>query len=241
MPAVSIQNITAGNPQNPGTGNTVTGESTIAFDTTSKELKLFDGTTLRSIAAPSFASGSVSAPASANIGLKAGGSTVTAVEYGDAFLHQTVITLTALPLTLIDATVGAGVKIYDFPEGAITILGALGSVAETTTAADLTTTLNTGVTYNWGVGTTTQANGTLATTEQDIIPTTNGTASATTGVAGAASAGVRTAAPACFNGTVTAKDAFFNVGIALNTDIDGNTTTTWTGTITILWAFAGDQ
>lgn len=46
MPADKIFNITGGNPSNPGTGNTVTGESSVAFDTTSKKLKTFDGTTL---------------------------------------------------------------------------------------------------------------------------------------------------------------------------------------------------
>lgn len=167
------------------------------------------------------------------------GSTVTVVERGDGVVHQTVFTLTALPLTLADATVGAGVKIYDFPAGVVTILGASGSVAETTTSA-LASTLNASVTYNWGVGTTTQASGTLATTEQDIVPTTNGTASATVNVAAAASAGVRIAAPANFDGHTTAIDAYFNVGIAGATDIDGDATTTWTGTITITWLFNGD-
>mgnify|MGYP001619742030 FL=1 len=106
------------------------------------------------------------------------GSTVSAVEYGNGIIHQTVLTLAVTPLTLRDVELGQGVKIYDFPAGGVTILGATGTVRETTTSA-LATTLNASVTYNWGVGTTTQANGTLATTEQDIIPTTNGTASAT--------------------------------------------------------------
>lgn len=176
---------------------------------------------------------------SVNNGAKAG-ATVAVTEYGNGIIHLTKFVLTALPLTLADATVGAGVKIYDFPEGVITILGAFGNVAETTTSV-LASTLNAGVTYNWGVGTTTQANGTLATTEQDIIPTTNGTASATIAVAGAASKGVRTTAPVNFDGSVTAKDAFFNVGIALNTDIDADATTTWTGTLYVTWLFHGDQ
>lgn len=174
-----------------------------------------------------------------NVGAK-NGATVTAVEKGlGGFLHETTLTLTDLPLTLIDLSNGAGVKIYDFPEGAITILGASGSVTEKTTST-LASTLHTGVTYNWGVGTTTQASATLATTEQDIIPTSNGTASATINVAGAASKGIRTAAPAIFDGSATAKDAFFNVGIATATDITGDATTLWNGTIKIQWMFNGD-
>lgn len=162
------------------------------------------------------------------------GATVSAVENGNGIFHMTVLTLTALPLTLADATVGAGVKIYDFPVGMITVLSASGSVAETTTSA-IATTLNSGVTYNWGVGTTTQANGTLATTEQNIINTTNGSSSTTIDVAAAASSSAQTVAPLAYNGKSTAIDAFFNVGIAGATDIDADATTTWTGTITITW------
>lgn len=174
-----------------------------------------------------------------NIGAK-NGATVTAVEKGiGGFIHETTLTLTDLPLTLIDLSNGAGVKIYDFPEGVITILGASGSVTEKTTSA-LAGSLHTGVTYNWGVGTTTQASATLATTEQDIIPTSNGTASATINVAGAAAKGVRVAAPANFDGSTTAKDAFFNVGITTTTDITGDATTIWNGTIKIVWLFNGD-
>jgi hypothetical protein len=126
------------------------------------------------------------------------------------------------------------VKIYDFPTGLITVLNASGSVSETTTST-LASTLNAGVTYNWGVGTTTQANGTLATTEQNIIGTTNGTASATINVEAAASSSITPLTLASFNGKSTAIDAFFNVGIATATDIDGDATTTWNGTITLAW------
>src|SRR3990167_7991585 len=175
---------------------------------------------------------------SSNVGTK-NGSTVSVVEYGNGLFHQTVFTLTATPLTLRDTEQGLGVKIYDFPAGGITIMGATGKVAETTTSI-LADTLNASVTYNWGVGTVTQANGTLATTEQDIIPTTNGTASATINVAGADSLAARIADAANFNGVSTAIDAFFNVGLATADDIDADATTTWTGTITISWLFNGD-
>jgi len=169
------------------------------------------------------------------------GGTVTVVEDRVlGVLFKTVFTLTAMPLTLTDAAAGGGTKIYDFPEGAINILGAAGSVALKTTST-LASTLNAGATYNWGVGTTTQANGTLATTEQDILPTTNGTASATINVAGATSNGARVTTNAAFDGTGTAKDAFFNVGIATGSDIDGDATVTVTGTITIFWMYFGDK
>ncbi len=170
-----------------------------------------------------------------NAGTLAAVTGLTVAEYGlFGVFHRTVFTLAAVPITLLDTTVGAGTKFYDFPLGQTLILAASGQVAETTTSV-LSSTLNTGITYNWGVGTVTQANGTLATTEQDIIPTTNGVASATINVAGAISKGVRTATPATFDGHSSAKSAFFNVGVASATDIDGDATTLWTGTIEIVW------
>ncbi len=179
-------------------------------------------------------------PTTVNIGAN-NGSTVSVVESGGAFYHQTVLTFTATPLALSDTNVGGGVLIYTFPVGAITILGAVGSIAEKTTST-LSSTLNTGVTYNWGVGsviTTTQGSGTLATTEQDIIPTTNGTASATINVAGAVSKGIRVGNAVAFNGNSSAVVANLNIGIATGTDIDGDATTTITGSVTISWLFGG--
>lgn len=168
------------------------------------------------------------------------GATVVATEQLGA-VHQTIIALNATPITISDTNVGGGVKLYDFPAGRIGILGAVGTVALTTTSA-LASTLNAGSTVNWGVGsviTTTQASGTLATTEQDIIPTTNATSSATVNVAGAASNGAL-AASLQLDGTTTAVDANLNIGVATNTDIDADATVTVTGTIVITWVNYGD-
>lgn len=171
-----------------------------------------------------------------NIGAK-NGATVSAVETGfGGTTHKTVLTLTATPITMRDTEQGGGVKIYDFPLGAITIVGASGSIAVITTSI-LANTLNTGVTCNWGVGTTTQASATLATTEQDILTVSAFTASATINVAGATATKGRTAAPANFDGTATAIDAFLNLAVAGATDIDADATVTVTGTITISWLF----
>jgi hypothetical protein len=165
------------------------------------------------------------------------GATVSAVEYGDAYYHKTVLTLTALPLTLVnaDGLNGAGVKIYDFPLGAITLLSGAASIAETTTSV-LASTLHASSVINVGVGTTTQVNAVLATTEQNLVTKFNVTASATINVAGSAAAG-SLITPANFNGSVTAIDAFFNVGVANDANIDANATTTYTGTVTLIWTF----
>jgi hypothetical protein len=170
------------------------------------------------------------------------GATLSAVEYGDGILHQTVITITALPLTVLDTGTGVGVKIYDFPAGGITILGATGTIAETTTST-LSSTWHSNVAYTWGVGTVTQAAGTtLSTTQCNILPGTAGTAgvtSTTVSVAAVANLAGSIYAATSFNGVSTAIDAFFNVATAA-ADIDADASTLWTGTVTISWLFNQD-
>lgn len=168
------------------------------------------------------------------------GATVSAVELGNGIQHQTVITLTATPVGLLDSKVGGGVKIYDFPPGRILIQGAVGSFAFTTTTED-TATLNAAKTANWGLGsviTLNQGSGTLATTEQDIIPTTNYTTAAKN-TASSASGGML-AASAQFDGTTASLDCHLNIGVATATDIDGDATVTATGAATITWINLGD-
>lgn len=164
------------------------------------------------------------------------GATVTATETRGV-VNKTVLTFAALPLTIRDTQQGGGVKVYDFPEGRIAFLGATGSIALTTTSV-LASTLNAGVTCNWGVGTTTQASATLATTEQNIVQVANVTSSATINVAGAASGSF--GAATAIDGTGTAVDAYLNVAVAGATDIDADATVTVTGTVTIHWINLGD-
>lgn len=159
---------------------------------------------------------------------------VTVSESGDGTFHQTVFTLAAVPVTMRDTEQGGGVKIYDFPLGRIQRIGATGTIAVTTTSV-LADTLNTGVTCNWGVGSTTQASATVATTEQDFVNVTAFTSSATINVAGANATGVGAAVLASLDGTSTAVDAFLNLAVALNTDIDGDASVTVSGTIKITW------
>lgn len=165
------------------------------------------------------------------------GATVTAAETGVGTVHQTVLTLTATPVTMRDTEQGGGVKIYDFPEGRIAFLGAVASIAVTTTSV-LADTLNAGVTCNYGVGSTTQASATLATTEQDIVQVAAFTSSATINVAGAVAkaAGAATA----LDGTTTPIDAYLNLAVAGATDIDANATVTVSGTVTLNWINLGD-
>lgn len=169
------------------------------------------------------------------------GSGVSLTEYGAGGIHQTSFVITAMPLTILNAVAinqASGLKIYDFPEGRLLILGATGTIAETTTSA-LAGSLTTAKSCRWGVGTTIGVNATLATTEQDLIPVTAITSSATINVAGAASSAAL-AASAQFDGTATAKDAYLNFSVPTDGDLAGDATITLTGTINITWVLLGD-
>jgi hypothetical protein len=171
-----------------------------------------------------------------NVGAKAG-ATVFATEYGNGIIQQTYLMFTNTPLTVRDTEQGNGVKVYDFPKGQLHVLGAIGEMAMTTTSV-LADTLNAGSTCKWGMGTTTQANATLATTEQDIIPVTSITSSAVINVAGATSKAFLAAA-ALFDGTGTAKDLYLNISVPTATDIDADATVLLNGWVQITWIKVG--
>ena len=101
----------------------------------------------------------------------AAAATVVATEYGDGVLHKTVLTCTALPITIADdegvAQYG-GAKVYDLPEGLIMTMGAVIDGAVTLGATGT-------ITDTWAggvaLGTATATTGTTLTgTEADIMP-----------------------------------------------------------------------
>jgi hypothetical protein len=108
---------------------------------------------------------------SATVGAKAG-ATVTARESGDDLIRRTILTLADTPISFQDdAGVGqfGSVTLYDMPAGNIVFLGAVVDVDLALTAAAWTDTAAGDV----GLGTTAVTDGdALATTEQNIIPTT---------------------------------------------------------------------
>ena len=166
---------------------------------------------------------------------------VSAVEYGDGILHQTVFTLGPLLQTVTDALAYASTKIYDFPAGRINILGCTANVqfAVTTDRTDTTGTINASAALKWGLGTAAASNITLASTMVDLMPKTavtlDGAEDAYTALAGSP-----LAAAALLDGTGTAKDAFFNVGFETNTEIDNDGVLACNGTITLTWINLGD-
>src|SRR5688572_13238439 len=143
------------------------------------------------------------------------GSTVTAKEYGSDVLHKTILTCTATPITITDDAGVAqygGVKVYDFPAGAICVLGA---VIDGALTAGVTGT----IIDNWdgdvALGTATATTGaTLTGTEADILQSTSVSAGASDKIGIAEAFPVATALTESgarwHNGTATAIDMFLN-------------------------------
>jgi hypothetical protein len=168
------------------------------------------------------------------------GTGVTVSEEGSGPVQKTVLTFTNAAIALTDeagVVAYGGLKVYDLPAGSILILGALADLDITKSSA--------GVNNDWdgdfGVGTATAGNNNaLATTEQDIIPTT-ATPQAS---AGATTANGQSSATEnkVHDGTGTAKDVYLNF---LVDDADHDVGSTAcnlivNGTLTLHWINLGD-
>lgn len=140
--------------------------------------------------------------------------------------------------TVVNGTEYQGTKFFTFPEGRFYVVGAVATLQQKTTSV-LASTLNASVTGAIGVGTATASATTLATSMQDIIPTTAFTSSATINVAGTAVSAVL-ASPAVFDGTTTAKSLYLNTAYATTTDVDADATQTISGVLNVAWVFLGD-
>lgn len=154
-------------------------------------------------------------------------------------VQKTVLTFKNAPLALVDAAgvvARCALKIFDFPEGAVIIQGAVVDLALTKSAA--------GVNADWdgdfSLGSAAAAaDATLTGTEANVIAST----ATPQAVAGATTAKAVSAAAVQLDGTATPVDLYLNV---LVDDADQDVTTTPTnlianGTITILWANLGDK
>lgn len=170
--------------------------------------------------------------------------TVTAVEYGCAdTVHKTVLTLTAsvIAVTSVGAANGyAGLKIYDFPEGYVRILGCVADFTDISIdaakQADFTDATPEG---DIGVGSVIMANADAMGT--DATDDDYATASAFTMSAYAATATCAPEAAQNMDGTGTAKDLNVNVLIdAADIDDDVASEVLVTGTVTVLWSNLGD-
>lgn len=167
---------------------------------------------------------------------------VTATEYGDESFHKTVLTCTALPLSIADdegvAQYG-GVQVYTMPKGAIISLGA--SVKGNLTLG-VTGTIIAAFTGVNALGTATAGTGaTLTGTEATWLQST-ANAEAAAKVAAIASCSVATALTESpgrvVDGRTTAAPVFLNFAIADDASHTAGTGT-FTGTITLAWVNVG--
>ena len=154
----------------------------------------------------------------------------------DARVNRTVLTLNS-PITCTDngaAGCHGSQKVYDFPEGAVTILSVV---------PDLTLTFNDSAnvsataTVNVALGTAAAGadNEALTGTEADLSAVEAVALSANVG-----SYGSILAAPVTFDGTATAKDAYLNLAVAA-ADASGDEVCVVTGTVVITWVDGGDN
>jgi hypothetical protein len=164
---------------------------------------------------------------------------LTVTEEGVGPFKKSVINFSNVALALTDnpgVIAYGGMKIYDFPEGSVWIMGAVANLVLTKSSA--------GVNADWdgdfGVGTATAGNdAALAAGEQSIIPTT----ATPQAVAGATTAkGRNSSVLGPLDGSATAIDLYVNF---LVDDVDHNVAGTpcnliLNGTITVHWANLGD-
>lgn len=163
---------------------------------------------------------------------------VVATETGDNLIHKTVLTCTALPLSVADDAGVAqygGVKVYEFPLGLINTIAARMSGNLTMGATGTFIDAFTGVNALGSVVATTGA--TLAAGEATWLQET-ANATAATKVAAISSISVATqlteSASRVFDGRTTKAPVFLNFAIADDVTHTAGTGT-FTGTITFAW------
>lgn len=173
------------------------------------------------------------------------GSTVTVAEYGNGVLHKTLLTCAATPVTITDETGvvqwGGTAKLYDFPEGAILIFGAVidGSITLGVTGT---------IENNWAggiaLGTITATTGaTLISTEADILKEVDvSAATAKVAVVDAVPSvtQIDQSAAVWLDGTGTAKDMYLNL-VVDDSGTHTSGTGTYTGTVQVVWLNLGDK
>ena len=164
------------------------------------------------------------------------GTGVSVAEEGNNVIHRTVFTLSSLSVAMTDAGAAGShgsQKIYDFPAGAIQILGC--SYDLTTLAGAGGIADNAALVGSLGTATVGTDNATLTTTEADLIASTSGTLSSGAGTLKSHGSLVATA----FDGTATAKDAYLNLAVP-DAGSTASDTITVSGTIIITWVNLGD-
>lgn len=161
---------------------------------------------------------------------------ITAAEYGGGVVHKTVLSLAATQVTVGNTTGVSfgGLKLYDFPEGRILVLGVTADLDFDWSGQDIAADGS----GDFSLGTTITSDATLSTTDVDLLPST---ALTDPFVAGVGEGKGALAASAQFDGTTTAKDLNLNLIIDDADVADGaSDVVTVSGTVTVTWINLGD-
>lgn len=165
------------------------------------------------------------------------GTGVTAAEMGNRVLHYTRLTLDALSVAMTDAG-GAqshgSSKIYDFPAGAIKMVGAIANLTLTAGTGGISDTFD----GDGALGSVAAAaDATLSGTEADVIAST-ATAQAVAGV-GSLKMQSTASQEVVIDGTTTPVDLYLNL-LVDDADSTANDTLAVSGTIDLYWINLGD-
>lgn len=157
---------------------------------------------------------------------------------------QYLLTLTALPFTITDALAYAGLEIIDLAYKCAYSIPCCNSSLTFTTTSAIASTLNSGVTVQYGLGSVTASATTLATTMIDANPGSGQsvptfTSSTVINTAPAVVTSKLSAATGHFDGRTTAGKIFLNLAVGTGTDIDADATLAISGTIILTIADLG--
>lgn len=169
--------------------------------------------------------------------------TVVASEFSNGVVNRTILTCTAVPISVADDAGVAqygGVKLYTFPQGIIHLHGA---VLSGNLTMGVTGTFIDAFTGVIALGSATAGTGaTLLTTEATWLQST-AMSTASSKVAATAAYPVATqiteAGSRWYDGHTTAAPMYLNVAIADDATHTAGTGT-WTGTITFIWSVIAD-
>lgn len=151
-------------------------------------------------------------------------------------LNTTVIRFEDQVVPVIDAAANGGhgsLEIVEFPEGLVIVSGSTSDL--TIAAVGVEIEQDAAVVTSVGTAAVSTSDATLTSTEADIIPST---AATLTGGEGAAKG--KSSSIAVFDGTSATKSAYLNFAIPA-ADIADDDALTISGTITIVWTWAGDN
>ena len=162
---------------------------------------------------------------------------VTVVEYGDGLDHKTVITFVSCVFAIADGGFEDDQTLYTFPAGHIKIEGCVIDAVSTLTSTNFNATAND--LFNLSIGSTAADNGdgTLSTTEVNMIASTSIDTTSGTVLTNDFTAGP--AVDALLDGTTTAAIIVANMGVPAAND-NGANTNGITGTLTVYWKELGD-